>query len=126
MAAEAFIAAYEAALATQRWDAVQPLLHPEVCVTFSSGAVHKGRAAVQVAFERNFALIRDETYHIANVHWVTRTQDVAVYLFDFAWAGLIDGKPASGGGRGTAVLVRRGNAWQLLAEHLGPAPASVK
>jgi ketosteroid isomerase-like protein len=121
---EDFIRAYEAALATQRWGAVEPLLRPDACVTFSSGAVHKGKAAVQAAFERNFALIRDETYRISNVHWAMRTPDFAVYLFDFAWTGLIDGKPAAGAGRGTAVLVHAGDSWQLLTEHLGPAPAT--
>ena len=121
MTVEDFVHAYEAALATQRWGAVEPLIHPDACVTFSSGAVHKGRPAVQAALERNFAAIRDETYHISNVHWARRTPDVAVYLFDFAWTGLIDGQPARGSGRGTAVIVRAGDAWQLLAEHLGPA-----
>ena len=121
MTSDAFIRAYEAALATQRWADVEPLVHPDACVTFSSGAVHRGRDAVRAAFERNFALIRDETYRIANVHWAMRTDDFAVYLFDFAWSGLIDDKPASGAGRGTGVIVRSGTGWQLVAEHLGPA-----
>jgi ketosteroid isomerase-like protein len=123
MTPDEFIHVYETALATQQWSRVEPLLHSDACVTFSSGAVHKGRRAVQAAFERNFAAIRDETYRISNVHWVVRTPDFAVYLFDFAWSGLIDGKPASGAGRGTAVIVRTGDSWQLLAEHLSPAAA---
>ena len=124
MTADDFVRAYETALASQQWSAVDPLLHADVCVTFSTGAVHKGKPAVRAAFERNFAAIRDETYRVSNVHWAARTPDLAVYLFDFAWSGLINGKAASGAGRGTAVVVRNGDAtWQLIAEHLGPAAA---
>jgi ketosteroid isomerase-like protein len=57
---------------------------------------------------------------ISNVHWIMRTSDVAVYLFDFQLTGRIEGRDAAGSGRGTSVLVRNGGGWQLLAEHLGP------
>ena len=125
MTAEDFVRAYEMALASQQWSAVEPLLHPDVCVTFSTGAVHKGKPAVRAAFERNFAAIQEESYRISNVHWAICSTSLAVYLFDFAWSGIIAGRAASGGGRGTGVLVRGGDgAWQLVAEHLGPAAAA--
>jgi ketosteroid isomerase-like protein len=119
MTPEDFVSEYERALATQTWAAVEPLVHPDACVTFSTGEVHKGRKAVRAAYEANFAAIQDERYRIANVHWVRRTEDLAVYLFDFHWTGRIQGREASGGGRGTAVLVREGESWLLLAEQLG-------
>lgn len=118
MTAEEFIGLYEEALATQRWVAVEPLIHEDACVTFSTGAVHKGKEAVRSAFERNFLTIEGEEYKISNVHWVMRRPDVAVNLFEFQWAGRIDGRDAAGAGKGTSVLVRNGTAWQLLAEHL--------
>ncbi|GJM41794.1 MAG: hypothetical protein DHS20C20_20760 [Ardenticatenaceae bacterium] len=117
---EAFIKRYEAALASQDWQQVDPLVHPEACVTFSSGAVHVGKTAVRQAFERNFSLIQDETYQVKNVHWVLRGADTAVYLYTFHWSGLINGKPASGAGTGSSVLKKVGEEWQLLVEHLGP------
>lgn len=117
-----FIKAYESALATQAWSAVEPLIHPDACVTFSTGAVHKGKAAVAEAFQRNFAAIADETYAVSNVHWLRQGPDIAVYLFDFHWAGIIGGQPASGSGRGTAVITNTAGHWQLLVEHLGPMP----
>lgn len=120
MTPETFIKAYEAALASQDWQQVAPLVHPDACVTFSSGAVHVGKTAVRHAFERNFSLIQDETYQIENVHWVMMGAETAVYLFTFRWSGLINGKPASGAGTGTAVLINGTNGWQLLVEHLGP------
>jgi ketosteroid isomerase-like protein len=117
---ETFIKKYEAALATQDWQQVAPLVHPDVCVTFSSGSMHIGKAAVRQAFERNFSLIQDETYVIENVHWVKKGEDTAVYLFTFRWSGIINGKSASGAGTGSSVLINSADGWQLLVEHLGP------
>ena len=120
MTPEDFVRRYEAALASQRWSEVDPLVHDDVCVTFSAGTVHKGRAAVRRAFETNFASIEDERYRVSNLHWVLRSEQVAVYLFDFEWSGHIQGRQAQGKGRGTSVLARDGDGWRLLVEHLGP------
>jgi ketosteroid isomerase-like protein len=123
MEAEEFIHAYESALATQDWNQVEPLVHAEACVTFSNGTVHKDKAEVQKAFEKNFSLIKDETYSIANVHWVMKNPETAAYLFEFNWSGIINDKQASGSGRGTCVLINETGKWQLLIEHLGPKAA---
>lgn len=117
---EEFIQAYEQALASQDWMNVDPLVHDNVCVTFSNGTVHKGRLEVQSAFEKNFSLIKDEAYSITNVHWVIKGSEMAVYLFDFSWSGMINDRQASGSGRGTSVLIKERDKWQLLVEHLGP------
>lgn len=123
MTPEDFIRAYEQALATQDWNRVGPLVHSHACVTFSNGAVHKGKSEVKAAFEKNFSLINDEEYSITNVHWVMKSDAAAVYLFDFHWSGIINEKPARGSGRGTSVLVKENDRWLLLVEHLGPKPA---
>lgn len=120
MSAEEFIRDYEQALATQDWTNVDPLVHEDACVTFSNGTVHKGKPAVRKAFEGNFAIIKDEKYSVSNVHWVSKGTDTAVYLFEFNWSGLINEQPASGSGRGTAVLIKEDDKWLLLVEHLGP------
>jgi ketosteroid isomerase-like protein len=120
MEPEDFIRAYERALASQDWRQVEPLIHRDACVTFSNGTVHKGKAEVKRAFENNFSLIKDETYSMTNVHWVLKGVETAVYLFEFSWSGFIDAKPAHGAGRGTAVLIKEADEWQLLIEHLGP------
>lgn len=114
MQPEEFIRAYEAALASQDWRQVELLVHADACVTFSNGTVHKGKAEVQKAFEKNFSLIKDETYSIANVHWVMKNPKTAVYLFEFSWSGIINDKAASGLGRGTSVLINENGKWQLL------------
>ena len=82
--------------------------------------MHIGKAAVQRAFDGNFAAIADEDYRISNVRWVRRGLEMAVYLFDFSWTGRIGGRPSSDSGRGTSVLHRDDYGWRLLVEHLGP------
>ena len=122
MSASEFVKQYEAALATQDWEEVAPLIHQKASVVFSDGSVHRGKDAVRAAYERNFDLIKNEEYRIANVHWLLDSSDSAAYMFDFFWTGDIDGQRASGAGRGTAVLVLQDNQWKLLGEHLGPYP----
>ena len=116
---EDFVKAYANALASQDWAQVAPLVHDDACVTFSTGRVHTGKAAVEKAFRANFAAIRNESYSVTNIHWVTKSKTFAAYLFDFNWKGYIDDKPAGGSGRGTCVLINEGNGWTLLVEHLG-------
>ncbi len=121
MSPDDFLCAYAAALEAQDWQQVEPLVHADACVTFSTGAVHRGKEAVRQAFERNFASIQGDTYRMLNLHWIRRDEPIAVYTFDFTWSGRIDERPASGSGRGTGVLVRESGAWMLLAEHLSAA-----
>ena len=119
MTAQEFLQEYEQALATQQWKNIAPLLHSDVCVTFNNGT-YKGIAEVEGAFRRTFALIQDETYAISNVHWIREDDALAVCLYHFHWTGIINGQMASGGGRGTSVLVNENGRWQILTEHLGP------
>lgn len=114
-----FLREYEDALATQDWERVEPLMHANVCVTFNDGT-YPGKPEVERAFRRTFSLIKDERYAISNLHWVSRDEDYAVFIYHFHWSGEIGGQPASGGGRGTPVLKRESEKWLLLAEHLGP------
>jgi ketosteroid isomerase-like protein len=120
--AEVHLRAYEAALGTQDWAEVEPLLHDDVCVTFSNGAFHNGKEAVRSAFSRNFELIADEHYELSDVVWIADEPSYAVCAYRVRWSGLIDGKAAAGGGRGTSVVVKDGGRWLVLAEHLGPEP----
>lgn len=120
MSASEFIKFYEAALRSQDWAKVAPLINEDARVVFSNGVLLDGKAAIQAAYEHNFSTIQNENFQILNVHWVLNGQDSAAYMFDFTWTGLIDGRKASGSGRGTTVLQRRGDGWVLVAEQLGP------
>lgn len=120
MSARVFVKEYEAALGTQDWTAIEPLIGDDARVIFSGGALLVGKEAIKVAYERNFNAIKGEEYRITNVHWITETADNAAYMFEFHWTGVIDDQEASGSGRGTAVLVRTDNRWVLVSEQLGP------
>jgi ketosteroid isomerase-like protein len=122
MIPEEFVARYQKALGTQRWQEVAPLIHPDCTVTFSSGACHQGKQKVQAAFQRNFDSIKGEEYAISDVHWVVKTDAFAVLTYSFNWSGIIQGEHASGTGRGTSTLIRMEEGWQLISEHLGPRP----
>jgi ketosteroid isomerase-like protein len=121
MTPQDFVRAYEAALATQDWSHVEPLMHSDVCVTFSTGARHRGIANVERAYRENFAGIKDEHYAISDVHRMSCDATYAIYLFRFRWSDRIDGELASGGSLGTAVIRCGGGRWRLLTEHLRPA-----
>ncbi|MEO9827425.1 MAG: nuclear transport factor 2 family protein [Paracoccaceae bacterium] len=120
MSCRDFIKQYEVALGTQDWTKVAPLISETARVIFSNGAIHAGKDAIRTAYERNFATIKSEEYRIANVFWLSETPDSAAYMFDFYWTGIIEGREASGSGRGMAVLVRETEGWVLVGEQLGP------
>ncbi|WP_179381706.1 YybH family protein [Jannaschia marina] len=120
MSAANFIKDYEAALGTQDWNEVGPLIGEDARIVFSDGSLFEGKLAIQAAYERNFASIEGESYRMENIRWLAESSDTAAYMFDYYWAGYISGKDASGSGRGTAVLVRAKGKWVLIGEQLGP------
>ncbi|MEM8654784.1 MAG: nuclear transport factor 2 family protein [Pseudomonadota bacterium] len=118
--AKSFVKEYEHALGTQDWNSVAPLISDDAIAIFSNGSLHAGKEAIRAAYQRNFNTIKGEEYRIENVRWLADTADAAAYSFEFHWTGVIDGREASGSGRGTTVLVRRNDRWLLVGEQLGP------
>ncbi len=119
MSPENFMEKYKAALASQNWDNVSPLMHDDACMTFSNGTF-KSKDAVKRIFKQNFSSIEDETYVVSNIYWLHRGKESAVCLFDFKWSDFSAGEVISGAGRGTSVLLNTAEGWKLLTEHLGP------
>jgi len=74
----------EKALEIQNWHDVEPLLHRDAGVTFSSGTF-KDKKEVQHAFENTFNLIKEEKYSITNVTWIHSDVTFAVCLYNFNW-----------------------------------------
>ncbi|MEL6467816.1 MAG: nuclear transport factor 2 family protein [Pseudomonadota bacterium] len=120
MSARSFVKEYEHALGSQDWNAVAPLINDDAIVIFSNGSLHAGKEAIRAAYQHNFNTIKGEEYRIENVRWLAETTDAAAYSFEYHWVGEIEERVASGSGRGTAVLVRIDDRWQLAGEQLGP------
>jgi ketosteroid isomerase-like protein len=118
------LAAYKDALATRRWETVAPLIHEDACFIFSEGT-YFGKAAIEAAIRATFDLIVSEHYAINDVVWIYVHDNSATCTYGFEWSGLIEGQPASGTGRGTTVVVRTGDRWQIIHEHLGPSATSL-
>ena len=114
-----FIKEYESALASQSWEQVKPLIGLDASVTFSDGTVHQGISKIKLAFEKNFALIKNEKYKISKVKWLKIEDDFAVFIFEYSWSGLIKNKIHSGGGVGSTTITKNNGTWKLLCEHLG-------
>src|SRR5262245_2519991 len=118
MTPDDFLRQYEASGSTCSIEDRLRLIDDDAVYWFSDGTAHVGKAAIERVLRRNADLIRDETYRISEVAWRAESADVAACTFRFDWTGLVHGKPASGSGRGTLVLARRGASWVIVHEHL--------
>jgi ketosteroid isomerase-like protein len=112
------LTAYTAAALHHDLEAMLAFVAEDAVYLFSNETCHIGKAAVREAIARNFAAIRNETYGLRKVRWLARTEDLAVAVYEYHWSGEIGGETASGGGRGTTVLRRRGERWEIVHEHL--------
>lgn len=113
----AFMRRYEQATNRHDFDQVAPLIADDASYWFTEGSYH-GIEAIRAAIERTFATIQDEVYRIEELEWVAVADDLAVCRYRFRWTGVVDGKPASGEGRGTNVVTRQHGVWKMRHEHL--------
>lgn len=101
-----------------RLEATLAMIADDAVYLFSDGTSHVGKAAIADVLAKNFAAIAEETYRIRDVRWLARSTEVATCVYVFEWSGVIEGRPASGGGRGTSVLCGEGESWLVVHEHL--------
>jgi ketosteroid isomerase-like protein len=118
MTASACLAAFEAALAASDLDAAMAQVADDAVFLYSNGSAHFGTAAIRAAIAANFASIKDDTYATGDHVWLAQSDVAAACTYRFTWTGTMDGKPASGRGRGTTVLRRDPAGWRIVHEHL--------
>lgn len=94
------------------------LIADDAVYFWSNGSAMFGKAAIAQALQSTFETIRNDTYETLDVTWLVETEDTAVCIFRFQWHGEIDGKAASGRGRGASVLKRIGGQWRTVHENL--------
>ena len=102
--------------------ALLALIDDDAVFLFSNQSSHFGKDAIRNAICANFDAIQNEDYWISDLTWLVSSDEVAVCVYEFAWAGEIDGARAFGGGRGTTAIHRvadaGGAAWRVVHEHL--------
>lgn len=113
----AFMRRYEQANNSHDIARVAPMIDADATYWFSDGS-HRGLGEITVAIERTFSTIRDEVYEINDLEWVVAAAGHAVCRYRFSWTGMVDGRPRSGQGRGTNVIVKRSGDWKMEHEHL--------
>ena len=94
------------------------LLDDAAVYWYSNATAHVGKPAVEAAIRTSFEGIEDDTYEPYDLEWLVETEDAAVCVYGFRWTGRIDGREASGSGRGTSVFARRNGRWLVVHEHL--------
>ncbi len=113
-----FLQRFERAQGTEDFDAVRPLLHPDVLFRFNDGD-YRGLEAARGAFESTWALdVDDERYYLTDVEVLHVDSNSATATFRFHWSGSGDNGPFHIVGRGTSVIVRHDGRLKLLVEHL--------
>ena len=120
MTADDFMRHYEAATCAHDLSATLDLIAEDAIYFFSDQTTHVGKPAIEAVLAANFASIKDETYRIEGLRWLAMSDRLAVCVYDFNWSGLIDGRPASGHGRGTSAIRCTAGNWLVVHEHLSP------
>ena len=121
MGPEDILAAYEERINRHDFDLLVPLITPDATFWFTDGS-YSGHAAIRAAFERTWATLNNDTYRLENRRWLAQGDAAAACSYHFVWTTTVDGKPLSGGGRGTTVLRRAFGSWLIVHEHLSADP----
>jgi uncharacterized protein (TIGR02246 family) len=118
MSPDDFMKSYEAATAAHDLSATLELIADDAVYLFSNESSHTGKDAIREVLETNFAAIEAEEYRIEGLRWLAQSQEVAVGVYTYHWAGRIRGEAASGSGRGTCALRKVEGHWKVVHEHL--------
>ena len=104
-----------------QFNSVAELIAEDAVYWFNDGSFI-GREAIRDAFEATWAYIRNETYQIEDVKWLTQDAHSAVCIYTFRWQGQVNERLVQGSGRGTSVLRKVDESWRVVHEHLSPMP----
>jgi len=122
MTPEDFLREYESRSNSRRFEEVEPLIADNAIYWFNDGS-HQGIDAIRRAFERTWALpVQNEEYAIENPRWLIKDEAAAVGVYTFRWGGIVEGRRVLHLGRGTMVLRKLADRWQVIHEHLSAVP----
>jgi ketosteroid isomerase-like protein len=116
-----FLAEYVRRINTHDFNLVSPLIAEDAIFWFTDGSF-LGRDSIRHVFERTWSFIQEETYWIDDVKWLGQDAQSAAYVYTFHWRGLVNGAVKEGSGRGTSVMRKGKEGWQIAHEHLSHLP----
>ena len=97
------------------------IIHKDAMYWFNDGS-YRGIDQIGEAFTSTWDDIKDEIYRLNNIEWLCVDENIAVCIYQFTWSGYIDGRVASGNGRGTNVFINEEGNWKIIHEHLSRMP----
>jgi ketosteroid isomerase-like protein len=120
-----FLNNFEALAQKKNFDLIADMVHERAVFRFNDGDF-VGRAAVRVAFEKTWASStgkpEQEKFYLSDIVVVATDTNTAAATYNWNWEGVSQGKSFRIQGRGTRVLVREGERWQIIHEHLSRMP----
>lgn len=121
MSAIELLEKYKTEINTHDFLRVEPLISKDCKFWFSSGTFH-GIEQTRKAFEKTWAMIQNEVYSITDIEWLSSNKESAVCIYNYHWAGLINGQAREGEGRGTSCFRVEDGDWKIVHEHLSAFP----
>ena len=121
MSARVVLKAYSELINKHDFSLLLPLLSGDCKFWFSSGT-YVGLNETQKAFDKTWALIKEEDYTLSDIEWIAESDAAAVCTYTYHWKGYIDGNLREGNGRGTSCFRKEGSDWKIVHEHLSPFP----
>ncbi|MGL4233010.1 MAG: nuclear transport factor 2 family protein [Casimicrobium sp.] len=120
-----FLNNFEAIAQKKNFDLVSDMVHERAVFRFNDGDF-VGRPAVRAAFEKTWASStgkpEQEKFYLSDIVVVATDTNAAAATYNWNWEGVSQGKSFRIQGRGTRVLVREGERWQIIHEHLSRMP----
>lgn len=120
-----FLNNFEAIAQEKNFDLVADMVHERAIFRFNDGDF-VGRPAVRAAFEKTWASStgshNEERFYLSDIVVVATDTSTTAATYNWNWEGVSQGKSFRIQGRGTRVLVREGERWQIIHEHLSRMP----
>ena len=123
MSAREILKKYETEINKNNFDLLLPMISKDSKFWFSSGT-YTGLDQIRKAFEKTWAMIKEEVYWLEDVEWIAESETAAVCTYTFNWKGKIEEKPCEGKGRGTSCFKKESEGWKIIHEHLSHFPKS--
>ncbi len=113
-----FLKRYQAASNTKTFSNVRPFIHPKALFRFNDGDF-EGIDAVQKAFEKTWSYeVEEDLYELEGLRIIHIDETSASISYNYVWSGRVKDKPFRYEGRGTSILAKSGENFQILCEHL--------